>query len=122
MKPETLIYDRIKKIIADYCGKIVLFAAISQTSYEIFFYVDIDSRMIQCFELAEQGLLDENKLDDVFSDIAKIIRESKEYQNDKCNIVTIILDKSGLRKYMEYYEKDVRMYKIKKAWKEKYLS
>ena len=80
MKPETLIYDQIRK---NNSGKkaagIYFFAAITQTSYEIFFYSYINGVAVQCYELAEQGLIDENDLDRVFEAIAWIIRDSKVF-------------------------------------------
>lgn len=119
MKPETLIYEKVRNIIPEKSDKTVFFAAISQTSYEVFFYSFIDENPIQCYELAEQDLLDENELDAVFEAVAGIIRESKIFIADKNNIATIKVDKSGIKMDMEYADKDARMYKIKKEWEEK---
>jgi hypothetical protein len=118
MKPETLIYDKVRPIIPLGSDKTVFFASITQTSYEVFFYAFIDGTPVQCYELAEEGKLDENELDSVFVVIVDIVKESKLFHSDKNNIVTITVDKSGAKMNVEYYEKDARMYKIKKEWEQ----
>lgn len=122
MKPETLIYDKVRRIIPKESSKTVFFAAVTETSYEVFFYAYIDGNPVQCFELAEQGMLDENELDIVFAYIVDIIKESEFYQNDKNNIATITVDKSGVKMDMEYIKKDARIYGVKKKWKMNILS
>ena len=119
MKPETLIFDKVRSIIPDGSSKTVFFASVTETSYEVFFYAFIDGNPVQCFELAEQNLLDENELDTVFASIVEVIRNANIYQRDKNNIVTIIIDKSGVKMDMAYVERDARMYGIKKEWKQK---
>lgn len=118
MKPETLIYDKVRQIIPKGSLKTVFFASVTETSYEVFFYAYIDGNPVQCFELAEQELLDENELDTVFADIVDVIKKSKVYQNDKNNIATITVDKSGVKMDMEYVDKNARMYGVKKEWKQ----
>ena len=119
MKPETLIYEKVRNIIPDNSEKTTFFAAISQTSYEVFFYSYIDGKSIQCYELAEDDKLDANELDKVFEAIVDIIKDSKVFIADKYNIATIKVDKSGIRMSMEYHDRNVRMYKIKKDWEQK---
>ncbi len=118
MKPETLIYDQIRKITPEKSSRNIFFAAITQTSYEIFFYSYINGVAVQCYELAEQGLIDENDLDKAFGAIAGIIRDSKVFDTAKINIATITVDKSGINMGMEYVDKNARMYKIKKEWEQ----
>lgn len=122
MKPETLIYEKIKKIIPEKSEKTVFFAAMSQTIYEVFFYSFIEGNYIQCYELAEQGKLDENELDHVFDAIVDIIKNSKLFIKDKYNIATIKVDKAGIKLDMEYYGKETGIYKIKKEWKQKIIT
>lgn len=122
MKPETLIYEKIKAVIPNGSEKIVTFAAVSVTSYEIYFYSFNGEKYEQCFALAEQGRLDGNELDVAFHEIARIIREAKEFREDKYNIATIIVTKSGVKMHTEYYEKDVHLYKVKKEWGKTYLA
>lgn len=119
MKPETLIYDRIRGIIPKDSEKTVFFAAVSRTGYEIFFYSFLGGEIKQCHALAEEGLLDGNVLEEIFEAVADIIRQSKAYAAEQYNIATITVDESGVRMDMKHYAKDARMYRIKKEWKEK---
>ena len=121
MKPETLIYEKVRGIIPERSRKTVFFAAVSATGYELFFYSYIDGSPVQCYALAEQGRLDANELDAVFEAVAGIIRASKNYKADKYNIATIWVDPSGIRMNLEYAEKDAGMYGIKKDWKQRNL-
>ena len=118
MKPETLIYDKIKNIVPVNSDKNIFFAAIGETSFEMLFYSYIDNKPVQCFDLAEQNILDENMLDETFEDITNIIKSSKSYDDGKLNVVTITLDEKGIKMSVEYYEKDAHLYKIKKEWKQ----
>ena len=121
MKPETLIYDKIKKIIPEKSEKTVFFAGITNTSKEVYFYTFIDGKYEQCFSLAEKYEFDENELSEVFSKVVKIIKESTLYLNDKYNIATIIVDNEEVSIKMEYFDVDISEYKIQKEWKKKYL-
>ena len=121
MKPETLIYDKIKKIIPAKSEKTVFFAGITNTSKEVYFYTFIDGKYEQCFSLAEKYEFDENELSEVFSKVVKIIKESTLYLNDKYNIATIIVDNEEVIIKMEYFDVDISEYKIQKEWKKKYL-
>lgn len=121
MKPETLIYDKIKKIIPEKSEKTVFFAGITNTSKEVYFYTFIDGKYEQCFSLAEKYEFDENELSEVFSKVVKIIKESTLYLNDKYNIATIIVDNEEVSIKMEYFDMDISEYKIQKEWKKRYL-
>ena len=117
MKPETLIFDKIRKIIPDKSEKTVFFVGITKTSQEVYFYAFIDGQAIQCYTLAEQYELDENELAEVFSEIVEIIKESKLYNPDKYNVGTISVDKSGIKLNMGYHDMDASEYRIQKEWK-----
>ena len=117
MKPETMIYDKVRGIIPEKSEKTVFFVGMTDTSQETFFYAFIDGKQIQCFTLAEQGELDENELADEFSDVVNVLRESKLYTPGKFNVGTIIVDKSGIKLGVENYEMSVSEYKIQKEWK-----
>lgn len=122
MKPETLIYDRVKFIIPDNSNKTVFFAAISKMSHEVFFYSYIDEKPIQCFTLAEQNILNENELDAVFEEIVNVVKSSKFYNDSKLNVVTITLDKAGIKMNVEYHDLDESLYRLKREWKQNKLN
>lgn len=121
MKIETLIYEKVREIIPAKSEKTIFFAAISRTSYEVFFYSFINGIPKQCFELAEEGKMDENVLNKAFGEIVDIIRDSKQFIVDKYNIATIRIDKTGIKIDIEYYDRNVRMYKIKKEWANQHI-
>lgn len=117
MKPETLIFDKIRKIILDKSEKTVFFVGITKTSQEVYFYAFVEGQAVQCYTLAEQYELDENELAEVFSEIVEIIKESKLYNPDKYNVGTISVDKSGIKLNMSYHDMDASEYRIQKEWK-----
>ena len=117
MKPETLIFDVIKRIIPEKSKKTIFFVGITDTSQEVFFYSLIEDKMVQCYTLAEQYELDENELSKVFSDVVNIIKASKYYIEGKYNVGTIILDKTGINLDMEYFDLESSEYRIQKEWK-----
>lgn len=121
MKPETLIYDKVRKIIPDKSEKTMFFVGITKSSQEVFFYSFIHGQAVQCYTLAEQDELDENELASVFTEMVKIIKESKVYRADKYNVATIAVDKSGIKMDMDYYDMDVSEYKVQKEWKKTYV-
>ena len=122
MKLETLVFDSLRKIIPQDASKTVLFANVTDTSYELFFYSLFDDGIFkQCYTLAENGILDSHMLDVCFSKIAEQIRADKEYRPDSKNVFTFIVDDRGVCLNVDYYSKNARIYKIKKDWKEKYI-
>lgn len=117
MKPETLIFDEVRKILPAKSEKTIFFVGMTNTSQEVYFYSFLDGKAIQCYELAERYELDENELGEVFSEIVDIIRDSRLYIAGKYNIGTIFVDKSGIRIEMEYYGMEKSAYQIQKMWK-----
>lgn len=121
MKPETIIFNKVKKIVPENSSKNIFFIGITNTSQEVFFYSDINGKFVQCYTLAEQNLLDENELSEVFDQIVAVLKESKYYDSDKYNVGTIVFSAKEYRFDMEYYDKDKSEYKIQKQWKRKNL-
>lgn len=117
MKPETLIFDKVRKILPNKSDKTIFFVGITKTSQEVYFYSFINGEAVQCYTLAEQYELDENELAEVFSEIVEIIKDSKLYIPDKYNVGTISIDKSGIKLDMGYYDMDASEYRIQKEWK-----
>ena len=62
-----------------------------------------------------------NVLDTTFRKMASFIRESDEYQSDKRNVITIIVDGKSKNVSLEVMGKKIGLYKIKKEWREKNL-
>lgn len=122
MKLETLVFDSLKKIIPQDATKTVLFASVTDTSYELFFYCLFEDGVFkQCYTLAEDGILDSHLLDITFAKIVEQIKSDKKYKADNCNVFTIVVDNTGVRLDVDYYSKSEKVYKIKKEWQKKYL-
>ena len=122
MKLETLIYDAIKKVIPQESLKTAVYANVTDTSYEIFFYCLFPQNGYrQCYDLAEADVLDAHLLDMTFEEIAKVIKTDKAYESERNNLFTFIIDASGVKMTVEHFAKDTRMYRIKKEWTEKNL-
>ena len=122
MKIETLVFDKLKKMIPADASKTILFANVADTSYELFFYCMLaDGEFHQCYTLAENGVLDSHLLDLCFSEIASQIKSDKTYWACSIYVFNFLADPDGVYLDVEYYEKNAKMYKVKKDWKEKYL-
>ncbi len=81
MKLETLAYDNIKKVLPKGALKTVVYANISDTSYEIFFYSLFPGQGYkQCYELAENNVIDYQLLEGTFEKMADIIKGDKNYK------------------------------------------
>lgn len=122
MKIETLVFDSLKEIIPRDASKTILFANVTDTSYELFFYCLFkDGVFKQCYTLAGDGILDSHLLDVCFSKIAEQIRADKKYRSDSKNVFTFTVDEQGVYLDVDYYSEDARTYTIKKDWQERYI-
>lgn len=63
-------------------------ATVSDSSYSIEFFVLVGGERKQCYELADDGIVDEEKLDQVLSLIAEYIRNDADYKKGSVNKVT----------------------------------
>lgn len=107
------IRDEILKIEAKGLADIELLALVTDTSYEVVFYAKYDGKMCQSNDLAEDGILNLDFVDEIYADVAKAVREDKNYDSNKMNIVKA----SGNDITFEYDEKSCRTYSLKKNWK-----
>lgn len=81
---EKFVNEQIKQIISDF-EKLQFLATIGDTSYSIEFFVLINGKRKQCFELVDEHIIESEKLEKVFSNIEKFIRNSPDYTKDKIN-------------------------------------
>lgn len=122
MKIETLVFDSLRKVIPQDATKTILFASVTDTSYELFFYSSFDNDIFkQCYTLAEDGILDVHLLDMTFAKIAEQIRADKKYKANSNNVFTFMVDGHGIGLDVDCYGVDAKLYKIKKEWKAKYI-
>ena len=68
----------------------------------------------QSNNMVEENLIDSLKIEKFYENIAKIIRSDKEFREEKMNIVKVNREKKFS---IEIDEKNCKVYKIKKEWK-----
>lgn len=95
-------------------GHIELLALVTASSYDVVFYANINGKKYQSNTLTEDGLFDILKMDEFYSKVATLVKNSPEFKEDSMNIVTV--DASSAVKW-EYAERNCRVYQIKKNWK-----
>lgn len=78
--------EQISKIVPEF-DNLELRATVSDTSYSIEFFVLINGEKKQCYELADDGVIDEEKLDKVLARIAEYIRKGADYKKGSINKV-----------------------------------
>lgn len=123
MKLETMVYDRLKHILPDDAKHVVVFSCVTDDYYELFFYAAMPGTgYVQCYQLAEEDLLDANQLDRVFSQIAMDIRSASQYQRGQINVFTFVLSESSIHLDVQYANPEKSLYRIKKDWRKQYLS
>lgn len=108
------IHEVIEKIEKMNLSDIELIAFVTDTSYEVIFYAKYEGKMCQSNALAENGVISLGFVDEIYIEVAKIVREDKKYDSTKMNIVKASDDEVNV----EYAEKNCRVYGIKKKWKE----
>jgi len=84
---EDFATKQITSIIPKF-DSVSLRATVSDSSYAIEFFVVIDGKKKQCYELADEGVLKESDLDDVLKRIAEYIRSSSDYRRDCVNKIS----------------------------------
>lgn len=120
MNYEKLL-DALLKVVPVRWDKVVLYSEYTPASYSIKFFVKIDGRYIDCFDL---NGLNEDKLIEEFVKIDAIIRPSRKCLSgkDKWNIMTVTFSSDGEFyadfDYTQEFENDVDYFQ---KWKQKYL-
>lgn len=109
----NLLRDEILKIKSKGFTDLYLLGLITNTSYEIIFYVNYNGIIKQSNALAEEGILNIGFVDEIYASIAKIVRECEQFDSDKMNIITVEDEKVSIK----YDEKSCRVYNLKKRWK-----
>lgn len=123
MKLETMVYDRLMHILPDSAKHVVVFSCVTDDYYELFFYAAMPGTgYVQCYQLAEEDLLDANQLERVFSQIAMDIRSASQYQRGQINVFTFVLSESSIHLDVQYANPEESLYRIKKDWRKQYLS
>lgn len=95
-----------------------LLALVTQTSYDVVFYANVEGEKVQSNTLADQGGVDAILLADFYAKVAEIIRKDSAYDASKLNIVEV---NPRCEVSVRKDAIDSRVYKIKKDWRSKVL-
>lgn len=79
---------RLVRELVPNCEKLEFWATIGDTSRTIEFHVWIDGQKHQCYELADNGQIEETKMEKLFDDYAAYVRKSDEYSSGKLHKIT----------------------------------
>lgn len=84
---QNYVKGQIAKIIPEF-DSLELKATVSDASYSIEFFAVINGERKQCYELADDGAVDEDELDEVLARIAEYIRKAPDYKKGTVNKVS----------------------------------
>lgn len=116
------IFELTDNILPSNVSKSIFFCEVEENAYEIFYYAYMNNGIYkQCYELVEEGELEEIVLDSGFDRLADFIRKCATFDPEKRNVVTLIIDGINEKVSIEKYSKKEGMYKIKKDWKLTYI-
>lgn len=81
---EKYVSEQLSKIIPEY-EKIDIRANISDSSHSIEFYATIAGKKMQCYDMVDNGLINEKELDGTFRNIANYVRNTDEFVRGTTN-------------------------------------
>jgi len=89
---ETFISKEISLLIPSF-ENIDFRAQIGDSSYSVEFFVTINGKKMQCYDMVDKGLIKESKLDSVSENIAKFIRRMPSYKKGTINKIKLTISK-----------------------------
>lgn len=111
--------DKLLAAIDDLGVKgVELLALVSDTSYDVVFYANVDGKKIQSNSLAENGAIELSRLADFYGKVAEIVRGDPTYDASALNVVSV-----DAQKHVSINKEaiDCRVYAIKKNWRAQVL-
>ncbi len=81
----------VKELLPDF-QKLEFKATIGDSSHSIEFFVWVNHNRYQCYELVENGNIDEIKMESLFDAYADSFRSSDEYKKGEVNRVHFIIE------------------------------
>lgn len=101
--------------------KAILYAQITENSYELFYYAKVNGEYINNFDLEKEGLgVDRQEVRKRFREIYEILLPN--YRENQWYAMTFILSKTGeFTVDYEYTDYSEDTFSYKKIWKEKYI-
>lgn len=111
---EKEIIVQIENLEKKGISNIDMLALITKTSSEVIFYGEIQGKIYQSNNMVEENLIDSLEIETFYENITKIIKTDKEFREEKMNIIKVNREKVFSR---EIEDKDCKVYRIKKEWR-----
>lgn len=83
-KLELQIQEQLKVLVPK-AKNIELRATVSDSSYAIEFIAEVDGKKMQCYDMADNGLIDEDELNRILAEISDDIRKDASYKKGEVN-------------------------------------
>lgn len=114
------IYDQIAPFLPEKWEKLVCYLEYGESSYTVSFFVRIDGKYINCFDLPSAS---EDKLYGAFDAIDEVVMVERNKQKEKLwTNMTICVDEDGkMHTDFDYTDLSESAYEHEQEWKEKYL-
>ncbi len=87
---EQYVLEQIRSLVPDF-EKLDLSAKVNSFSYSIEFFVTVNKKRLQCFEMIDNGLLSEDSFNIASKNIANYIRHLPNYDDNGINEYSISL-------------------------------
>ncbi len=88
---EKFVTEEIKKIVPVFEVLEVRFN-VGDSSYSMEFFVTIDGKRMQCYDMVDDGTIIEEMMDEIFDSIAKYTRVSETYKSGEINKTSFRLE------------------------------
>ncbi len=111
---EKEIITEIENLEKEGISDIDMLALITKTTSEIIFYGEIQGKIYQSNNMVEENLIDSLEIETFYENITKIIKTDKEFREEKMNIIKVNREKVFS---IEIEDKDCKVYRIKKEWR-----
>lgn len=85
---EKYITEQIKKLVPSF-DKLDVRANIGDNSYSVEFFVTVDGKKMQCYDMVDDGVIQEKDMDAVTESIAKYVRKMSSYKNGRINKILV---------------------------------
>ena len=111
---EKEIIVQIENLEKKGISNIDMLALITKNSSEVIFYGEIQGKIYQSNNMVEENLIDSLEIETFYENITKIIKTDKEFREEKMNIIKVNRKKVFS---IEIEDKDCKVYRIKKEWR-----
>lgn len=119
-KTFQIIFDELNKCLSEDWEKLVLYLEYGEAEYSYAFYVLIDGKYVNGYDLHE---VSKEEIAESFRKIDKAVLEDRKESKDKLwtNMTMIVSPDGSMHTDFDYTDLTEGSYNYKKRWKEKYL-